>query len=78
MAKCKILKQVRWEKPCSGWMKLNTDGSLMGNLGLAGGEGLLRDANGNWVGGFARRIGIANRFKHNFSKNTLHKMHFSE
>ena len=58
----KILKQVRWDKPCCGWLKLNTDGSSMGNPGLAGGGGLLRDANGNWMGGFARRIGTTNSF----------------
>lgn len=34
----------------------------MGNPRLAGGGGLLRDANGNWMGGFARRIGTANSF----------------
>ncbi|KAL0016817.1 hypothetical protein SO802_003886 [Lithocarpus litseifolius] len=30
--------------------------------GLAGGGGLLREVNGNWVGGFARRIGTANGY----------------
>ena len=34
----------------------------MGNPGLAGGGGLLRDANGNWMGGFARRIGTTSSF----------------
>ena len=58
----KILKQVCWEKPCSGWLKLNTDGSVLGNPGLAGGGGVLRDEYGSWIGGFSRRIGIANSF----------------
>ena len=60
--KCKIVKQVRWEKPCSGWLKLNTDGASMGNPGLAGGGGLLRDEDGSWIGGFARKIGISSSF----------------
>ena len=60
--KCKIVKQVRWEKPCTGWLKLNTDGASMGNTGLAGGGGLLRDKNGSWVGGFARKIGTTSSF----------------
>lgn len=41
-------------------MKLKTDGSSLGNPGVAGGGGLIRDENGNWVVGLARRIGIAN------------------
>ena len=62
VTKRKILKQVRWEKPCNGWLKLNTDWSSLGNPGLAGGGGLLRDEYGNWIGGFSRRIGLANSF----------------
>lgn len=53
---------ICWEKPCSGWFKLNTDGSSLGNPGLAGGGGLIRDENGDWVVGFARKIGIASSF----------------
>ena len=60
--KRKIVKQVRWEKPCTDWLKLNTDGAYMGNTGLAGGGGLLRDKNGSWVGGFARKIGTTSSF----------------
>ena len=33
------LKDIRWERPRSNWSKLNTNGSSMGNMGLAGGEG---------------------------------------
>ena len=60
--KRKIVKQVRWEKPCTGWLKLNMDGTSMGNTGLAGGGGLLQDENGSWVEGFARKIGVASSF----------------
>ena len=60
--KRKIVKQVRWEKPCTGRLKLNTDDASMGNTGLAGGGGLLQDENGSQVGGFARKIGITSSF----------------
>ena len=51
-----ITKSIRWEKPRAGWLTLNTDGSAGSNSGPGGG-GLLRDENGNWVKGFARKIG---------------------
>ena len=41
-----------------GWYKLNTDGSSLGNPGLAGGGGVIRNHIGDWVGGFSRAIGI--------------------
>ena len=52
-----ITKSIRWEKPRAGWLTLNTDGSAGSNSGPARGGGLVRDENGNWVKGFARRIG---------------------
>ena len=36
---------------------MNTNGSSLGNLGRAGGRGIIQNANGEWVGGFARAIG---------------------
>ena len=38
------------------------DGASMGNPGLAGGGGFLQDENGNQIGGFARKIGVASSF----------------
>nr|POE60184.1 putative ribonuclease h protein [Quercus suber] len=38
--------QVKWTKPLVGWLKLNTDGSALGNPGIAGGGGLIRNENG--------------------------------
>ena len=35
-----MIRRVRWEKPGSGWMKLNTDG-FVGSSGIAGGGGLM-------------------------------------
>uniref|UniRef100_A0A2N9F1N1 RNase H type-1 domain-containing protein n=1 Tax=Fagus sylvatica TaxID=28930 RepID=A0A2N9F1N1_FAGSY len=40
-----------------GWFKLNTDGSSLGNLGLAGGGGIICNHLGDWVGGYSRAIG---------------------
>jgi len=53
---CTTVK-VSWHHPPANWVKLNTDGSFIGNPGLAGGGGLIRNANGEWVQGFARAIG---------------------
>ena len=57
-----VLKNISWEKPRNGWLTLNTDGSVASDSGIAGGGGLLRDANGDWVTGFARRIGTTSSF----------------
>ena len=54
--------QVRWEKPQQGWIRLNTDGSTLGNPGRARGGGILRDDQGNWVAGFSRNIGFSTSF----------------
>ena len=59
---CMITKHIRWEKPALGWMKLNTDGSFDDLLGVAGGGGLIRDEQGNWVAGYTRRVGRSNSF----------------
>ena len=58
-----IMKDVRWERPRRGWWKLNTDGSSLGNPGLAGGGGILRDEMGSWVLGFSRNIGVTSSFE---------------
>ena len=39
------------------WIKLNSVGLAMGNPGLAGGGGIIRDKNGAWLARFARAIG---------------------
>jgi len=41
---------------------LNTDGSSLNNLGIAGGEGLIQVDNGSWIVGFARKIGVTTCF----------------
>ena len=60
----RITRYIRWEKPEQGWKKLNTDGAgaCMGLHGLAGCRGLVRSADGQWVAGFSKRIGITSNF----------------
>uniref|UniRef100_A0A2N9GG55 RNase H type-1 domain-containing protein n=1 Tax=Fagus sylvatica TaxID=28930 RepID=A0A2N9GG55_FAGSY len=57
-AKNRVLISVKWNPPPVNWAKLNTDGSVLGDPGLAGGGGVIRDSLGNWIGGFSRSIGI--------------------
>ncbi|KAF3956414.1 hypothetical protein CMV_018453 [Castanea mollissima] len=57
-----VHKPIRWEKPPMGWIKLNTDGSLSGDLGLAGGGGVFRNEEGEWILGYSRHIGITSGF----------------
>ena len=49
---------MRWISPSINWYKLNSDGSSLGNSGLAGGGGLIRDDKGDWIKGYTRAIGI--------------------
>ena len=42
-----VVKRTRWEKPEVGWFRLNSDGSLSGNLGPAGSGGLIRNGEGD-------------------------------
>ncbi len=56
--KLRVPTPIKWKPPDLGWVKLNTDGASLGNPGIAGGGGLIRDSNGGWVGGFARAIGV--------------------
>ena len=55
-------KLIKWEKPASEWVKLNTVGSSLGNPGIAGCGGLVRDEDGKWVIGFARKIWKSSSF----------------
>ena len=42
--------KVGWLRPPVSWYKLNSDGSSLGNPGLAGG-GLIQNDTGDWVKG---------------------------
>ena len=56
------MKNIRWEKPRAGWLTLNSNGLTASTLGPVRGGGLVRDENGDWVMGFARRIGNASSY----------------
>lgn len=43
-------------------MKLNTDGESIGNSGLVGCGGVIRDDGGRWVVRFSKQIGFSNSF----------------
>ena len=53
---------ISWKPPPPGFLKLNTDGSTLGNPGPANAGGLIRDTNGMWIRGFSRYIGTTNSF----------------
>lgn len=49
---------ITWKKPRDGWIKLSTDGASHVNPGPATAGGVLRGEKGEWLGGFALKIGI--------------------
>ncbi|XP_065620593.1 uncharacterized protein LOC136063724 [Quercus suber] len=53
---------VYWSKLAYGWVKLNTNRSSLGNPSIAGGGGLIRDEEGKWIVGFARKIRMTTSF----------------
>ena len=50
---------VRWYPTPFPYLKLNTDGSALGNPGPTGVGGVLRDHRGQWISGFSLRGGFA-------------------
>lgn len=51
-----------WEKPQTGWARLNIDRAAIGNPGRVGCGGLIRNDRGEWMGVFSRSLGCSNRF----------------
>lgn len=49
---------IRWIPPPMGWIKANSDGAVSGTSKMAACGGLLRDPDGRWRGGIAKKIGI--------------------
>ncbi|KAK9998309.1 hypothetical protein SO802_017912 [Lithocarpus litseifolius] len=56
------ITRIRWEKPSTGWVRLNIDGSALGNLGRASCGGIIWNDSGDWLGGFSRSIGVTTSF----------------
>ena len=57
VSKPKFSGLIRWYPPNEGWVKVNIDESFCRDLNFAACGGLIRDENGVWKGGFARRLG---------------------
>ncbi|XP_042952286.1 uncharacterized protein LOC122289378 [Carya illinoinensis] len=55
--KAKRVSLVKWLPPCSNWVKLNIDGSSLGNPGPAGAGGVIRDASGHMCAAFSVSLG---------------------
>ncbi|MCH79274.1 putative non-LTR retroelement reverse transcriptase [Trifolium medium] len=53
--------QVGWNHPEGDWIMLNTDGASR-RSDLAGCGGLLRNSNGQWLGGFSHHLGCCNSY----------------
>ena len=45
--------------PPNPFIKINTNGSALGNPGIAGARGILRDHLGQWISGFSLHVGLA-------------------
>lgn len=54
----RVERLIGWSPPSEGWVKLNTDGAVRGDHGMATAGGVLRGGDGCWGGGFAVNIGI--------------------
>lgn len=49
--------QLKWHSPQAGRVKTNVDGRYKSGEGKTTAGGLLRDSNGDWLGGFSVNIG---------------------
>ena len=55
----RIPQLIRWTMPIDPYIKLNTDGSAIGNLRSAGVRGILRNSSSGWLSSFSLNLGIA-------------------
>ncbi|XP_009796311.1 uncharacterized protein LOC142165418 [Nicotiana tabacum] len=53
MTSPKIHINIKWHRPPKGWFKLNIDASFNKSLQNCGLGGVIRNANGHWIVGFA-------------------------
>lgn len=53
-----VSRELGWEKPSPGWIKVNTDGSVCGNPEVVSYGRVLRNEDGQWVGGFGANSGV--------------------
>lgn len=48
---------IAWQRPSTGWVKINVDGVVAKRSGHAACGGLICSAQGSWLGGFKHRVG---------------------
>jgi len=58
--KQKQINYIAWSKPAQGRVKLNTDGSSLGNPGVSGAGGVIRDMQGALLLAFSKNLGYGN------------------
>ena len=51
-----LCKWIKWNSPIDDWYSLNTDSTIMNNLGLARCGGLIRDNTSSWISGFCKDL----------------------
>ncbi|KAH1040154.1 hypothetical protein J1N35_041897 [Gossypium stocksii] len=54
----RISRNTRWKKLEMDWYKVNTDGARELELDYAASSGVVKDYNGDWKIGFARKIDV--------------------
>ncbi|MCI12311.1 ribonuclease H protein, partial [Trifolium medium] len=57
----KTTVDIAWQRPEVGWLSLHTDGASRRDT-TAGCGGLLRNSNGQWMGGFSHNLGRCNAY----------------
>jgi ribonuclease HI len=57
----KMVSLIGWKPPRESFIKLNTDGAYKVNQ-IAGCGGVVRGSHGEWLGGFAKGIGLCSAF----------------
>src|SRR5689334_1263909 len=50
-----VIRNIAWEMPKAGWIKINSDGSMVDDKAASG--GVLRDDKGAWLHGYVRNLG---------------------
>ncbi|KAI9182594.1 hypothetical protein LWI28_026984 [Acer negundo] len=56
-SKAPVIKSVIWSPPALGWIKVNTDGTVMGSPGFGGCGGIFRNCRAFMKGCFAISLG---------------------
>jgi ribonuclease HI len=61
MGRQQIVSMIKWVPPKDNFIKINTDGAYKDNS-IAGCGGVIRGSEGEWIGGFAKCVGMCNAF----------------